>query len=265
MGSVMVPVLDNARDAAMASNDLRTFRDAAPSSLFLVEGFIRTDPGENALRINAAMLYFSYGFAFIEDEDIDYASLLYYKGFQHGKAALLQQNKKFISDWSVPYDDFIASLATLREKDVPAAVWAAANWVQFISIHLDSTAVLRDIPKVTSLLERTAELDGTYFNGLVYIMIGSLHSFRPPMMGGSPEKSLASFEEAFAVSGDSFLLAKYFYARFYLYRVQEAETFATTLEDLIAADVDTNNPFQLLNLVAKQKSALLLGEIDELF
>lgn len=264
VNKVMTPVLDNARNAALASDDVRTFRDSAPSNLFLAEGLIETEPENERLRINAAMLYFAYAFAFIEDEDPDYASLLYRKGFEHGRAAVLK-NRKLIRNWDAPFDEFDASMEKLRKKDVPAAVWTAANWSQFISMHLDSTAVLRDIPKVTRLLERAAELDGDYFEGLVYVMIGSLHSFRPPLMGGSPEKSLENFERSFALGEDSFLLPRYFFARYYCHRVQDDEAFRGALERVIATDVARDDDYQLLNLIAKDKARELLGEIDELF
>ncbi|HXV13958.1 MAG TPA: TRAP transporter TatT component family protein [Candidatus Krumholzibacteria bacterium] len=264
VGHVMVPVLDNARDAALASDDLRTFQDGAAANLFLLEGLMRTDPDNAKLRLNASMLYFSYAFSSHEDTDPAYASQLYLKGLAHGQAAL-GKNKKLATDWGVPFEEFEKTLPALREKDVPAAVWTAANWAQFISLHLDSTAVLRDIPKVTALLERAAELDGSYFEGLPHVMIGSLHAFRPPMFGGSPEKSRANFEQAFAIGGESFLLSKYFYARFYLYRVQEAEEFVRVLEAVGDTPSVEDDPYRLLNLIARQKSAILLGETDALF
>ena len=264
VGHVMVPVLDNARDAALASDDLRTFQDGAAANLFLLEGLMRTDAGNEKLRLNAAMLYFSYAFASHEETDPAYASTLYLKGLQHGKTALMK-NKKLPADWSIPFEEFEAALPALREKDVPAAVWTAANWAQFISLHLDSTAVLRDIPKVTALLDRAAELDGSFFNGLPHIMIGSLHAFRPPMFGGSPEKSKASFERAFEIGGESFQLPRYFYARYYLYRVQDADEFARVLQDVKKAPAVAEDPYRLLNLIARQKSNVLLGEIDALF
>ena len=260
----MTPVLENAKTAALSSDDLITFRDASAGNLFLLEGLIETDPGNTDLRLNASMMYFSYAFAFMEEYSPGYASLLYRKGFEHGQYALLG-NKKFIQDWSGPYDDFAASLPELRKKDVPAAVWTAVNWAQFISLHLDSTAVMRDIPKVTSLLDRVAELDGTYFEGLVYTMIGALHAFRPPMMGGDAEASLAAFDRAYEISGGSFLVSRYLYARFYLYRIQDGDAFEATLTGVIESELSDDDPYQLLNLIAKQKSEILLGEIDELF
>jgi len=262
--SVMVPVLDNARAAALASNDIEMFRDGAPGNIFLAEGLVRTDPENGSLRINISLLYFSYAFAFLEDENEDRAGRLYENGFRHGLAAL-QLNRKFVSDWDVSFKEFEKSLKHLKKEDVPAAMWTAANRAQFISIHLDSTAVLRDIAKVTSLLERAAELDPEYFNGLVHIMIGSLHAFRPPMMGGDPEKSLANFETAFAIGGEGFLLARYFYARFYCYRVQDGEAFTRALESVASAAIADVDPYRLLNLIAKQKSAILLGDFDDLF
>jgi hypothetical protein len=264
VGHVMVPVLDNARDAAMASDDLRTFQDGAAANLFLLEGLIRTDPGNPDLRLTASMLYFSYAFSTHEETEPDYASKLYLKGVAQGRAALAK-NKKLAADWSVPFEEFEKTLPALRRKDVPAAVWTAANWAQFIALHLDSTAVLRDIPKVTALLERCAELDGAYFNGLPHVMIGSLHAFRPPLFGGSPEKSLASFEQAFLAAGDSFLLPKYFFARFYLYRVQDGDEFRRVLEGVASAPETADDAYRLLNLIARQKSTTLLGEADDLF
>ncbi|HEU4364710.1 MAG TPA: TRAP transporter TatT component family protein [Candidatus Krumholzibacteria bacterium] len=264
VGHVMVPVLNNARDAAMASDDLRTFQDGAAANLFLMEGLIRTDPKNDDLRLNAAMLYFSYAFSSFEETEPAYASRLYLKGVDHARAAL-RDNRKLAADWSVPFDEFEASLAAMKKKDVPAAVWAAANWAQFIAIHLDSTAVLRDIPKVTALLERSAELDGAYFQGLPHVMIGSLHAFRPPMFGGSPEKSLASFEQAFDIAEESFLLPRYFFARYYLYRVQDGDEFRSVLADVVAAPGAAEDPYRLLNLIARQRSQTLLGEADDLF
>jgi TRAP transporter T-component len=264
VGHVMVPVLDNARDAAMASDDLRTFQDGAAANLFLMEGLIRTDPENRDLRLNASMLYFSYAFSTHEETDPAYASQLYLKGVAHGRAAL-SGNKKLPRDWSIPLEQFEQAMPALREKDVPAAVWTAANWAQFIALHLDSTAVLRDIPKVTALLVRCTELDGAYFNGLSHVMVGSLHAFRPPMFGGSPEKSQASFDAAFAAAGDSFLLPRYFFARFYLYRIQDGDEFRRVLGDVAEAPETADDPYRLLNLIARKKSSSLLGEADDLF
>jgi len=264
VGSVMVPVLDNARVAAFSSEDIKTFRDATPSNLFLLEGLIKTDPDEKELYINAAMLYFAYAFAFQEDTDPAYASLLYRKGMEHGYTALAM-NKKLPGTPDVPFDQFEASLAQMRKKDVPAAVWTAVNWAQFISLHLDSTGVLRDIPKVTSLLERVVELDPQYFEGLPYTMLGTLYSFKPPIMGGDPAAALENFEKGFAVSGDSFLLSKYFFARFYTYRIMDDEMFEDTLEGILSAALAPDDPYKLLNVIAKERSRILLGEIDELF
>jgi hypothetical protein len=118
---------------------------------------------------------------------------------------------------------------------------------------------------VTALLDRVAELDPEYFEGLPYTMLGTLHSFKPPIMGGDPAASLRNFEKGFAVSGDSFLLSKYLFARFYTYRVMDDELFEETLEGIISAKLAPDDPYKLLNIIAKQRSRVLLGEIDELF
>ena len=260
----MVPILDNSKTAALASSDIRTFSSATPSNLFLLEGLAETDPKNRDIREATSMLYFSYAFTFDAPEDEDYTSLLYLRGLEHGKAVLFQ-NRDFKEVWDKPFDEFAAGTRELRDKDLPALVWTVANWSQFIGLHLDSTEVLVDIPRVQVLLERAIELDGSYFEGLPYMIMGSLLAFRPPMLGGDPEGSKANFDKAIAVSEGKFLLAYYFYARFYCYRIQDADMFESTLMSVIEKPDDILPEYRLLNAIAAQKSANLLGKTDELF
>ncbi|MEJ2722212.1 MAG: TRAP transporter TatT component family protein, partial [bacterium] len=252
----MGPILDNSKTAALASDDIRTFNAATPSSLFLLEGLIKTDPKNTDLRLSAAMLYFSFAFTFDKPEDESYASSLYLRGFDHAKAVLLR-NKKVAAVWDKPFDEFAEGVQAVTKKDIEALVWTVANWSQFIALHLDSTEVLVQIPRVTTLLDRAVEIDGAYFEGLPYMILGSLHAFRPPMMGGDPDASLKNFDEAFGVSDRKFLLASYLYAKFYCYRVQDAEDFEKTLEYVIAQPDTILPDYRLLNAIAKQKAAVL--------
>jgi hypothetical protein len=259
----MIPILENSQTTALASNDIRTFYAATPSSLFLMEGLVATDPGNRLLRESTAMLYFSYGFTFDDPQDESYASLLYAKGLEHATASVFR-NKDVAKHWDSSFDEFTASLDNLKSRDLPALVWTVANWSQFISLHLDSTEVLVDIPRVEALLHRAIEIDGTYFEGLPYMILGSLLAFRPPLMGGDPEGSKDNFDRAIAVSDGKFLLAHYFYAKFYCYRIQDVDMFEEALTKVIGQP-DTLPEYRLLNAIAKQKSANLLEEKDELF
>jgi len=260
----MVPILENTKAAAFASNDIRTFIAATPSNLFLLEGLIKTEPNNRYLRLSASMLYFSYAFTFDDPADADYATMLYKKGLEHARASLFH-DKKIKSAWDKPYDEFAAGTKLIMADDLEAAVWTMANWSQIIGLHLDSTQVLTEIPRLVALLERAIEIDGTYFEGLPLILMGSLHAFRPPMMGGDPEASRASFEKAFDVSDGKFLLASYLYAKFYCYRVQDADEFESRLR-YVLDQPDTILPeYRLLNALVKQKAANLLKEKDELF
>lgn len=261
---VMVPLLDNARDAAYLSNDIRTFGDAAPSNLFLLEGMCQTDPDNEDIRLNLSMLYFFYAFAYQEQDDPGYASLLYEKGLEHAWHVLLKKTD-LPADRGVSFADFVALVPSVEEDQVPAAVWAATCWVQHIALHLDETSVMRDVPKVQALIDRVVDLDGTFFEGLPYILQGSLHAFKPPMMGGDPEASAASFEKAFAIGGNSLLLSRFFYARYYTYRILDAELCEETLQGVIQAEPQEGDPYRLLNLIAVQKSHQLMEEIDDIF
>ena len=264
VGHVMVPLLDNSREAAYLSNDTRTFGDAVPSSLFLLEGMIRTDPKNADLRQNTAMLYFFYSFAYMEEEDPDYASLLYDKGLHHAWTAL-SAKCDLPMDRGISFREFEKLVPSIGKDQVPMTVWAAICWSQYISLHLDQTSVIRDIPKVQALLDRAIELDGTFFEGMPHLLQGSLHAFKPKIMGGDTDASAASFEQAFAIGGNSFLLAQYFYARYYTYRMMDVELFTKTLEGVINAEPVPDDPYRLLNMIAIEKSLKLLEEADDLF
>ncbi len=260
----MVPLLDNARQAAYLSNDIRTFGDAAPGNLFLLEGMARTDPDNADIRLNAAMLYFFYAFAYCEQDDPDYADLLYNKGLDHAWY-VLAGGTDLPADRDIRFDAFETLVASVEKEDVPAAVWVASCWSQDIALNLDKTSVMRDIPKVQALVDRIVALDGAFFEGLPYVLQGSLHAFKPPMMGGDPEASAASFERAFAIGGNSFWLSRFFYARYYTYRMMDAELCAETLQGILDAQPVPDDPYLLLNTIAREKSLQLMVEIDDLF
>jgi len=258
------PILDNTRTAALRSDDTRTFYAGIPSNLILLEGFIETDPKDEKLRLNAAMLYFSYAFTFDKPEDMGYASKLYLRGFEHGKVVLFK-NKDIARAWDAPFSEFTASLERLDEDDIEGALWTVANWAQFVSLHLDSTAVLTQIPRALALLERTCEIDGAFFEGLPYMMLGALHAFRPPMLGGDPVASDEAFHKAFDVSDRKFLLAQYLYAKFYCYRMQDPDLFETTLQEVLDQPASISPEYVLLNMIAKDKARTLIEEKDDLF
>jgi hypothetical protein len=260
----MVPVLENTREFALSSPSVETFTASLPSNLYLLEGLIATDPSNEKLRVNASMLYFSYAFAAVEDEDPAYASYLYHRGFMHGRAALLHGVKR-ADRWSGDTSEFSAMAGRFTVRDVPALAWTAANWAQYINLNLDSVTAIADIPRVVILLERACSLDGGYFEGLPYMMLGSIHAFRPPMMGGDPKASKENFERAFSISGGKFLLAKYFFARYYCYRIQDAELFSNTLTRILKEPDDLLPRYRLLNAIAKLRAERLLEEKDELF
>jgi len=260
----LVPIVEQARRVALASPDVETFVAAAPAQIFLVEGALGESPGNDKLRITASMLYFAYAFAKAEEGNPSYASYLYHKGMEHGRRAL-SSRKRLARCWEGRLEEFEEALGGLRRSDVPAATWTAANWGQWINLNLDSTAVLAEVPKLVALLERICTLDGSYMEGLPYIMLGSVQSLRPPLMGGNPEQARESFQKAFALSGGKMLLAYYFHARYYCYRIFDRRCFEESLARVLSTPAEALPALRLLNALAKDKALRLLEEEDEIF
>lgn len=260
----MAPIIENSRDFALSYPDVETFLQATPSNLFLIEGMIGSDPDNREFRLTASMLYFSYGFAKVEENDAAYASYLYLKGLEHA-GHILKKKRAVREGWDGQLDEFASAVRALEEREVPAIVWAAANWSQFINLHLDSTGVLPDIPRVTALLEQACALDEAYFMGLPRIILGILHAFRPPMLGGDPAASLKNFEAAREISKEQFFLCHYFFAKHYCYRMQDPEKFEENLRFVLDNPASAAPEYRLLNEIAKRKAGQLLKEKDELF
>ncbi|MBI4721387.1 MAG: hypothetical protein HY770_09255, partial [Chitinivibrionia bacterium] len=89
----MAPIIENSKDFALTYPDVETFLQATPSNLFLLEGMIGRDPGNEDLRLTVSMLYFSYGFAKVEENDAAYASYVYLKGLEHA-SSVLKKNRR---------------------------------------------------------------------------------------------------------------------------------------------------------------------------
>jgi hypothetical protein len=231
----MIPILENTKTVSLASNDIRTFKAATPSSILLLEGLAATEPGNDELRISLAMMYFAYAFTLDEAEDEDYASSLYAKGFEHGKVALFD-NDEIEAAWDGPFNAFATAAGRVEDRDLEALV-----------------------------LERAVELDGSFFGGLPHIILASLHAFRPPMLGGDVEASKDNFDTAISLTDGRFLLAHYFMARFYCHRIQDPDMFEQLLTSVIRESDDIWPEYRLLNALAIEKSDLLLEEKDDLF
>jgi len=260
----MVPILEESVAAGQSSADLEFMRAGMPANLVLLDGLIRTDPRPDLL-VLAARLYFSYAFAFVEDEDPKRAAAIYAIGRDYGRRALGRHRALGRAFASGRHSELPQALARLDVDDAPELMWTAAAWAGWASLSLDQPEAVADLSIVEALLERAVELDESYLYGLPHLLLGAFHAARPPLLGGDPERAHRHFARATEVGEGKLLLVPVFEARYYARALLDVELFEKLLNGALAAPVDAVPDIRLLNAVAHEKARALLAAKDDLF
>ncbi len=260
----MVPVIENATESARERTDLPLVAQALPANLLLVDGLIRTDPGNAELLAQSAFLNFGYALGFVEGDSLELASQYYATGLAHGLRAL-QENKKFAARKDGTLEEYERGVASLRRKDVEALAWTTANWGRWISLNLESPAAIAQQPRLEALLTRLLQLDPEFEAGLPHVLRGMLHAMRPEMFGGKPDSAYVHFQKAFAISRGENLLYRVFYAEYYCRAVLDGGCFDAALDTVLATPNPGNPRFNLMNEIARQRAARLRLKREEFF
>ena len=248
-------VIDKGLPAIYREKDPQFAREALPANLKLMEVLLESDPGNQALLLDAAMGFCGYSFMFIEDENEARASALYQKGAGYALRAL--ELKGAAKDGS-------ADPGKLDKNTAPAAFWHTFCRAAYVNLNRDDPDAVAELPKIMPVAERVAELTPAYYYNGSYAMLGTYYALRPKILGGDPEKAKLNFDKALQSGGADFLLNSFMAARMYAVAAQDEEYFVNSLNAILAAELK-DDPARLPNEVAKIKARKLLEKKDELF
>lgn len=257
-------VLDDTMAALSAETDIAQGREAAASLLVLLEGFIRSDPENPALRRAAAQAYGSFSFGFLEKEEPDRARNLYRRGLNHGLRAL-REKPGFARAVKADLPAFRKNLDTLGEEDLPLLFWTAYCLSGWINLSRSDPDALADLPRAAAMMDRTLALDPGFFHGGPELFFGVYYGSRSPLLGGDPKKARAHFERAVAASGGKFLMAKFLYARHYAVQSQDKKLFVKLLTEVENAPPGILPDQALANALARKRARALREQAEELF
>lgn len=257
-------VLDDTIAALNAETDIVLGRDAAASLLVLLEGFIRSDPQNPALRAAAAQAYGSFAFGFLEIPEPDRARSLYRRGYAHGIRAL-DPRSDFARARKSNIPAFRKSLETFGKGDLALLFWTAYCWSGWVNLSRSDPDALADLPRVAAMMERARAIDPGYFHGGPDLFFGVYYGSRSPLLGGNPKKAKAHFDRAVAASGGRFLMAKLLYARHYAVQSQNRSLFLKLLREVENAPAGLLPDQALANALARKRAHELLEKAEELF
>jgi tetratricopeptide (TPR) repeat protein len=267
-------------------NDLDMLAQALPANIKLLEIILASSPEDADLLTLLARSYGSYTFMLIEPklEDVQFraaspdadekladdairlkqtVSEYYLKGMTYALKALEVRHPRCRTKLKTvgAIEPF---LQTLSHGDVAAVFWYGFNLAAWINLNLDSVQAISQGHVAEKCMRRVIELQPDFFSGSARLVLIAYYASRSPMMGGNPDAARRHYEALKQTTGESFLMADLFYARYYLQQSQDRQACETMLKAIVAASSQTS-AFPLFNKVAENKAHIYLSALGELF
>ena len=256
-------LLEEVARASSKQSDLRILREGMPAYLMLIDGMIQAWPDNEQLLIAASQSYSSFASLFVEDQDKEYANLLYGRGKQYALKSL--EMRGFKEPLQRPFDEFKEGLNRLGKKDVPYIFWTATCWANWIRLNLDSMEALSELPRVETMMQRVLDIDEGFYYGGAHLFMGIWFASRPKMAGGDLKKAQGHFLKALDLGQGKFLMAYVYYANYYARKMMDKDLFNSTLQKVLETPADISPDLTLLNTMAKKKAQELLNRVEEYF
>ena len=256
-------LLEEVARASYRQSDMRILREGMPAYLMLIDGMIQALPDNEQLLISGAQSYSSFASLFVEDQDKEYANLLYERGKQYALRSL--EMRGFKEPLQRSFDDFKEGLKSLGKKDVPYIFWTATCWANWIRLNLDSMEAMSELPRVEWMMKRILELDEGFYYGGPHLFMGIWFASRPKIAGGDLKKAQEHFLKALDLGQGKFLMAYVYYANYYARKIMDKDLFTFTLQKVLETPAETSPDLVLLNTVAKKQAKELLSHVGEYF
>jgi len=264
MSNAASGLADNLNKAVLNLDDPETAKAALPSYMVLLDGMLESSPSDPDLLSAAATMYASYGAVFVGEDEHKRASRLTTKARGYALAAICEDYAAACSWPDATYDEFLASLDGISEKNADLLYSYGFASLAFLRVHSADWNSLAELPQVEALFNHYLDISGEQANVAVYTYMGILLTLRPPALGGKPEEAREFFEKAISATDGRDLSAKVEYARGYAKLLYERELHDRLLNDVIAADPYADG-FTLTNVMAQEQAELLLAEADDYF
>ena len=256
-------LLEEVARSSYKQSDLRMIREGMPAYLMLMDGMIEALPDNEQLLIAAAQGYSSFASVFVEDQDKEYAKLLFERGRQYALRSLEIRGLK--EPLQSPFDDFKEGLKGLGKKDVSYIFWGATCWANWIRLNLDSMEALAELPRVEWMMKRVLEIDEGFYYGGPHLFMGIWFASKPKIAGGDLKKAQGHFLKALDFGRGKFLMAYVYYANYYARQAMDKDLFLSTLQRVLETPPDISSDLTLLNTVAQKKAKELLSRAEEYF
>ena len=258
------PLISSTFSVLLDEPDLAIAKTSIEADLKLLEGILQHRPRDRALLEKAALGYFAYAFAFVEDIDTMRAQALYRRSRGFALRGLAASGFDTTAVYG-PLEGLDSAIMNADRKAVPFAFWMALSWGMETFLRLDDPLLLADLPRAEALMRFVRHTDSSYFFGGAPLFFGALNGFRPRMFGGDTAISVREFNACRSIAGEGFLLERVFRARYLYVPMLDEQRFRSTLQEVLDAPDDILPGYRLLTAVAKAKARCYLARAAEWF
>ena len=252
----------NLNTAILNQDDPVLVRDGAPAYLLMLDSFVEGAPQNVTVLSAAAELYSAYGVVFVDDPIR--SRKLTKRGRAYGQRTLCAAQKSACDIWELNYDEFIAKLQDLDEKDAEALYTFGLSWIAYIQAHSDDWSALAKLPLAQATLKRVQVIAPDYEQANIEHFLAVLDTIRPPALGGDFEAGLAHYERAMSLSGGYDLSIMVDFAKYYARTLYDRDLHDQLLTEVLKAD-PVQTGYTLFNTLAQEEAENLLESADDYF
>jgi hypothetical protein len=279
--STTAPVLKAAADSLPQESDVQLAREAAPSSLKTVEGFLQSAPKNELLLGILAQGYTEYAFGFVEDDleslpdDQKHAAErdtlaaratgLYDRAQEFALRLLDLEDKHFSEMFKKDVASTEAEAKKLDKDEAPGLLFVGLALASAINLNRNDLARVVELPKAIALIKRSHELDPRFYNAAAAMTLGIIYCSQGKAIGGDPDLGKKFFEESINATAGKYLMPRVMFARFCAVITQDRPLFEKTLQEVIAAPHDIWPAQRLPNELAKRRAARYLAHAEDYF
>ena len=270
----MADALTSTASAFTRDNDPEFVRQAAPSTLKMVEMLLEDSPAHNGLLMTACSGFTQYAYAFLQsDADTADPSSPAVKELKARGAAMYDRARGYCLRALAARHAGVtlalarnpqAALASTTIADVPALYWTAVAWGGALTLSENPLARLGEIATVRALFGRALQLDEQWEAGAIHEAMIAVESL-PMLLGGSPVRAREHFDRAVALSGGQSAFPYVALAVGVAQPAKDRREFDRLLRAAIDVDLSKKPSLRLPNMIAQKRARYLLSRIDRLF
>jgi hypothetical protein len=270
----MADALTSTASTFTRDTDPEFVRQAAPSTLKMVEMLLEDSPAHPGLLMTACSGFTQYAYAFLQsDADAADPASVTAKELKARGAAMYERARGYCLrtlDVSHPgagrglQGDSKTVLASMSAADVPALYWTGVSWGGALLLSDTSFARIGELVTVRALFTRALQLNEAWQGGTIHEAMIAVESL-PALLGGSPARAREHFDRAVALSNGESAFAYVALATGVAQPAKDRREFERLLRAALVIDVSKRPSIRLANLIAQKRARYLLSQIDRLF